>query len=256
MIDDIRRLLDEYSAWLRDRTSLREVGTEYVEITTPYLDRNNDCLQIYVRQDETGGYVLTDAGETIAELRMSGCELDTPKRRELLHTTLNGFAVQIVDGALQVATSSEGFPLRKHSLVQAMLAVNDLFYLASPSIASLFHEDVARWLAEAEVRSTPRVVFVGKTGFQQHFDFAIPASRTHPERIINALAYPDRGRTSAVIHAWEDTKETRPQGSRFYVMLNDSEQEVRKEVTDAFRNYQIVPIKWSERARSLAELAN
>ena len=35
------------------------------------------------------------------------------------------------------------------SLLQAMLAVNDMFYLAVPMVASLFYEDVVAWLLSA-----------------------------------------------------------------------------------------------------------
>ena len=45
-----------------------------------------------------------------------------------------------------MTASENNFSLRKHSLIQAMLAVNDLFYLASPIITSLFREDVEAWL--------------------------------------------------------------------------------------------------------------
>jgi hypothetical protein len=41
-----------------------------------------------------------------------------------------------------VHASPDNFPSRKHSLVQAMLAVNDMFYLAVPMVTSLFYEDV------------------------------------------------------------------------------------------------------------------
>jgi len=61
--------------------------------------------------------------------------------------TLNGFGVQLVDNnRLEVQASNETFALRKHNLVQAILAVNDLFYLAMPMVASLFYEDVVVWL--------------------------------------------------------------------------------------------------------------
>ena len=56
---------------LRDKSVLREVNDEYVQITTPYLDRHNDYTQIYVRR-EAGGFVLTDGSETINDLRASG----------------------------------------------------------------------------------------------------------------------------------------------------------------------------------------
>ena len=140
MIEDVRALLDEYQAWLRDKTLLRELG-DCVEITTPCLDRHNDCLQIYATRDGSG-WKLTDDGFIISDLEISGCMLDTPKRRALLELTLAGFGVRRESGdSLTVRASESTFALKKHSLLQAMLAVNDLFYLASPSIASLFYEE-------------------------------------------------------------------------------------------------------------------
>jgi hypothetical protein len=50
MIDQVQQLLDQYWAWLKDKTKLREVGGDWVEITTPHLDRHNDYLQIYARR--------------------------------------------------------------------------------------------------------------------------------------------------------------------------------------------------------------
>jgi len=53
MISDIQNLLDKYIFWLKDRTVLREVK-DWVEITTPYLDRHNDYLQIYAKKHNGG----------------------------------------------------------------------------------------------------------------------------------------------------------------------------------------------------------
>ena len=58
MIREIEKLLSDYRVWLKDKTTLRDVNGQWVEITTPYLDRHNDVLQIYAR-GESGGYVLT-----------------------------------------------------------------------------------------------------------------------------------------------------------------------------------------------------
>src|SRR3989339_452859 len=168
MITEIQQLLDKYTAWLRDNTTLREIE-DWVEITTPYLDRNNDYIQIYA-QKTNGGYTLTDDSYTIEDLQMSGCGIETPKRQELLKLTLNGFGVILNKNALEVHTSRERFALQKHNLVQAILAVNDLFYLAKPMIKSLFLEDVTSWLDLAEVRYTSKIKFTGKTGYDHCFD--------------------------------------------------------------------------------------
>ena len=131
MIDEVQSLLDGYWRWLRDQTNLREVH-DCVEITTPYLDRHNDFLQIYAKRHD-GGFILTDDGYTVADLEQSGCTIDILMRNDLLRTIVSGFGVQISEATkeLEVRASAGNFALRKHNLVQAMLAVNDLFYLAS-----------------------------------------------------------------------------------------------------------------------------
>ena len=111
----------------------------------------------------------------------------------MFRATLNGFGVQVNGNVLEVRTSADDFALRKHNLVQAMLAVNDLFHLAAPTVASLFHEDVVAWLDEADIRYTPNVKFTGKTGYDHRFDSVIPKSRRQPERVLRTLNRPSRG---------------------------------------------------------------
>lgn len=213
MLEEIDRLLIDYRAWLKDKTMLREVNGSWVEITTPYLGRHNDTLQIYARQ-ENGGYVLTDDSYTIHDLEASGCNLSTEKRRDLLQMTLNGFGVKLNNEALEVHATPVNFPLRKHSLIQAMLAVNDLFYLAKPVVESLFYEDVVAWLDANDIRYTPKAKFTGKSGYDHLFDFVVPKSRKQPERIVQAINRPTRDTAESFAFAWVDTREVRPPESR------------------------------------------
>ena len=253
MIGEVQTLLDQYWLWLRDRTSLREVG-DWIEITTPYLDRHNDYLQIYAKR-VNGGFILTDDGYVLEDLEQSGCKIDSAKRQALFKTTLNGFGVQINEKALEVRASADNFALRKHNLVQAMLAVNDLFYLASPMIASLFCEDVVAWLDLSDIRYTPNVKFTGKSGYDHRFDFVIPKSRAQPERVLRAINRPSRDTAQAMAFSWIDTKEVRSPDSRAYAILNDTEQPVSENVLAAIRNYNVHPIAWSGRDKAREELA-
>ncbi len=79
MIDEVRNLMDQYVAWLKEKTSLREINGS-VEVTTPYLDRHNDYLQFYIKRNKNV-FVLTDDGYIISDLKHSGCKLDTDKRQ-------------------------------------------------------------------------------------------------------------------------------------------------------------------------------
>lgn len=256
MIDEMQQLLEKYFQWLKDRTVLKEVegDEEWVRIVTPHLDRHNDCIQFYARHVEHG-LLLTDDGATIEDLSLSGCKLDSPKRKRLLETTLAGFGVQLQGEDLVVHATSENFPLKKHNLLQAMLSVNDLFYLAAPHVAGLFYEDVVSWLDASEIRYTPKVKFTGKSGYDHMFDFVIPKFRNVPERIIQAVTNPKKDTAEALVFRWLDTKDTREQGSKLYVLLNDMERHVSPNVIDAFQNYDANPVLWSERGHVVDELA-
>jgi hypothetical protein len=254
-VQEIERLLEAHRAWLKEKTVLRSVNGDWVEITTPYLDRHNDALQIYARSED-GGYLLSDDSYTIRDLETSGCDLNTKKRKDLLAVTLNGFGVRIDEEALVVHATSENFPARKHSLIQAMLAVNDLFYLASPFVQSLFFEDVTEWLESKDIRYAPRVKFTGLSGFDHLFDFLIPKSpRKQPERIVQAINRPTRDHAGAFIYAWSDTRSVRPAESKAYVVLNDLGQDISSGVLDAFRNYNIRAVPFSRRNEVVEELA-
>jgi hypothetical protein len=238
---------------LKAKTAWREING-WTEITTPYIDRHNDYIQIYLRQ--TGDeWELTDDGETLTDLVQSGCDLDTPRRKALLQTTLNGFGMHLADGAITVNTKQDSFALKKHNLIQAILAVNDLFYLTRASVESFFFEDVALWMDDAEIRYTQRVKFSGRTGYDHLFDFVVPKSKKEPERILRVVNNPAKDQASAVILSWVDTKEARPSNSVAYAVLNDKEKSISDGVAEALKNYDITPLAWSQRAEFRERLA-
>ena len=253
MIDDVQRFLDQYWVWLRDKTTVRQIE-DWVEITTPYLDRHNDYMQIYLKGNNDG-FTLTDGGYTLDDLEQSGCKIDSQKRQALLKMTLNGFGVEIKDRALNVSATQANFGPRKHNLVQAMLAVNDLFYLASPFVSTLFYEDVVDWLELSDIRYTPKVKFTGESGYDHVFDFVIPKSRTQPERVLKAINKPSRDTAQSIAFSWIDTREARPIEARAYALLNDSERSVPSDALNAMRNYDVNPVLWSDREDVREELA-
>ena len=253
MIEDIRDLLNQYVTWLRDKTTLRQIN-DWIEITTPYLDRHNDYLQIYATR-KNGAFLLSDDGYVIDDLKQSGCKLDSSKRQALLKMTLNGFGVQLNEGRLEVKASRDNFPLKKHNLIQAMLSVNDLFHLAVPIVTSLFFEDVVEWLDLQEIRYTPKVKFTGKSGYDHVFDFVIPKSRKYPERIVHTINRPNRDTAESLAWALVETKEVRSPETMAYAFLNDTEQNIANNVLDALQNYDVKPVLWTRREDVRIELA-
>ena len=262
-------LIDRYYKWLKEKTICKNIN-QWTEITTPYLDRNNDYIQIYLKKNSTG-YLLTDDGWTIEGLKQEGCVLDSPKRQQLLQLTLRGHGVKEDKGQLQVTADSENdFPLCKHSLVQAMLAVNDMFYTASSHVSSLFFEEVRNWLEKSHIRYSERISFKGLSPYSRHFDFLIPKSSKQPERLIKTINHFTKSQVDSIVMSWLDTKETRPEKSRLYAFINnntagvtdsnnmingalDSKSAVGSEC-HTLKQYGICPVLWNERDSVQQEL--
>lgn len=252
-VEEIRKLTDEYIKWLNSKISLRQFG-EWIEITTPYLDRHNDYIQIYVKKTDNG-YLLTDDGYTLSDLEDTGFIPNTAQRKSLLMMTLNGLGVQLQGQSLQVRTTIDNFVRKKHDLIQAILAVNDMFYMSPPIVARIFIEDVTTWLERNSVRYISGVKFTGKSGLDHMFSFVIPKSNAAPERMIQAVNHPDRNAAKALAFAWIDTRDARSEGATAYALLNDSQQTVLPSVLTALKEYDINPLLWSKRDRFVNKLA-
>jgi len=252
LMADMRMLLNNYLDWLKDSISFKEFEEGWVEITTPFLDRHNDQIQIYVRK-EGNHYLISDDGFILRDLEQSGCRIDTSERQQIMKMTLNGFGIMTMNGSLFVKADRNDFPLKKHNLIQGMLAINDMFYMAQPIVTSIFIEDVTSWLELNEIRFIREVKFTGKSGFDHMFDFVIPRSKRSPERIIKTINRPGRDTVESFAFAWLDTREVRPPESKAFALLNDQEP-FPGTVLSALENYGIIPVPWSKRESSVMEL--
>ena len=121
MTKSCKNLVNAYIEWLRQNISIKEINGMY-EITTPFLDNHNDHIQIYIKKSDSG-FILTDNGQTITNLRLSGFEF-TPEKRQVLNSILNGFGVQLIGEELVIKAKPEDFPQKKHNLIQAILYIS------------------------------------------------------------------------------------------------------------------------------------
>jgi len=244
---DVKLLVDSYIQWLRNTISVKEIN-EFFEITTPFLDRNNDCMQIFLKNEGDDNYLLTDDGYIINDLLLLDFNLETPRRKKLLNQILNSYGVhKDKNNALTIYANKDNFPIKKHFLIQAMLSVSDMFMTSRSMVTTLFYEDVENYLYDNEVRFFSNIQFTGKSGYVHNFEFAIPPSKHGPERLIKAINSPNKENTTSNLFIWNDTKQTRKSESNLYVFLNDSGKSVSNDILNAYREYNIKPILWSNR---------
>lgn len=251
---DCQYVIAEYLKWIKDNTVTKTVKEGKVcSISTPFLDRHNDHLDIYLSRTNDS-LKLTDNGYTIADLKMSGFEINTPKRESILKTALNGFGVKMNgNDELYVDANSQNIGQKKHYLLQAILAVNDMFNLAQETIYSLFKEDVELYFKSNDIFFSKDIKLTGKSGFDHNIDFLIPASKNKPERLIKAINNAIKDTVLSSIMAFNDINQTRETPTRNFVVYNDLERDVSKDVIGALDNYAVKHIPWSQRELCLAE---
>ena len=252
MIDQIRQLIEQYHNWMRKSTTLRTIENG-VEITTPFLDRHNDMMQVYA-EPSGDEIILTDDGYTIEDLEFCGFNVNTISRSRLIEQNLNGFGVKRKGNDLVARATAQDFALSMHNLLQAMIAIDDLYYLATPSRVSRFDADLVTWLNDSGISFYTKK-FKGKTGYNVDYKYVIPQSSKMPERMLLTIDNPDRNAVEQVAFRWLDIRDDRPSDARLYPILNDAHCiSVMKEM-DALRSHEISPIPWSERESVREELA-
>ena len=251
---NFQSIIDSYIDWIRDNSSIKIIADDNIcEITTPFLDRHNDHLQIYVKKNQNT-FFLTDDGYTLNDLKLSGVELDTPKRDKIFKTMLNGYGVKVGEkNELYAEAVLANIGQKKHNLLQAILSVNDLYTLSTENILSLFKEDVERYFLANEIFYSKDIKITGKSGFDHNIDFIISATRSKPERLIRAINNPKKDTVLSAIMAFNDIQAIREQKTNNIIIYNDMVNPPIPEVINALKSYQIIDLAWSKREEYMSE---
>lgn len=249
----MKYLVDSYIEWIREGLIIREVNGGWHEIVTPFLNHKNDMIELYIKQDGEQ-IVLSDGGNTINELKLSGLDIDkSPKRLEELNVILRSFGLQ-KNGSrdILVKTDKKKFPEVKHRLIQAILSIDDMFMLSEPKVKSFFIEDVGEFFELNEVVFVKDTLFTGKSGFTHKFDFTLPKIKKRQEIAVRAINYPRKDIVGSALWTIEDTRLVRPSTDGL-IILNDSI-EIATDIYSALDEYKIPYLNWSQRNENLENL--
>jgi hypothetical protein len=250
----MKHLIDSYVDWIRESTTLRNVGHGWHEIVTPFLNHKNDMIELYVRQDGNEKIILSDGGNTVNELKLSGLDIDKSKKRlDEFNTILRSFGLHWDEKKeISIVTDTKKFPEVKHRLIQAILSIDDMFMLSEPKVESFFTEDVAIFFELNDILFVKDTSFVGKSGFSHKFDFTLPKIKDRKEVAIRAINKPRKDIIGGVMWTIEDMRIVRPNTDGL-VIIND-ENGVNDDIHQALNEYHIPYIGWSNRKEELTRL--
>lgn len=249
--NDVNLLMDKYWKWLKESTEQHEIGSDCVAITTPFLDHHNDNYVIYVIR-KNNQYVLTDDEYVLSDLQISGCDISSGKRQEYVDTLIRSYGIDRHGNSLCITCNEDEFPARKHDLIQAMMALGDLFYTSKSNIISMFFEEVSEWLMKSKVPSVAGTNLKGRT-YNHHIDFILPDKEINgPKRILQIMDKPGRDKVANLLLMKTDISEK----TEIFVLINDSNAGKRSLdlVQKATSENGITPIMWSKREEFVPQL--
>lgn len=75
----------EYYSWLKDNTAIKEdKGTGWFSVSTPFVGLFNDNIEIFIKKVSESEIILSDDGETIGNLKMSGVDISRSSKGDLI----------------------------------------------------------------------------------------------------------------------------------------------------------------------------
>lgn len=248
------KFIDEYLKWLKENITEKQLK-DCIEISTPFLDRHNDWLQIYVEETADGRIYLTDDGYILNDLQSCGIDFKSETRKKLLSNITNGYGVKIADNnELYIIADMESFGQKKHILIQCMMSVSDLYITSKSNTASFFAEEVQLFFKEYNIPCVDNAYFLGKSGFMNKFDFTIPPNKTHSEILIKSINNPTNENIKLSLFQWEDTKEMRKNNTQLFIYFNDAKH-FSSNVINSCESYGIKAFAWKNRKLSLPLIA-
>jgi hypothetical protein len=253
---DAELLVSSYLSWIRHDVEANLLDDVVTELTTPFVDRHNDHLQVYAERRSPDMFLLTDDGYVLSELKSIGVETRGSRREEIIRDLLVGHGVRLEGCELQTDATTVNLGQRIHNLVQAMLSVDDMFVLGQPTVHSVFLEEVAQFLYDRDIRHVKAAKFAGRSGLDHLISFVIPGSKVASEKFVQVLNTPRRDQVGNWLFTVNDTKGVRPGGATdYYAIVNDVRKKVSTEILHALEAYEVKARLWSRRDEIVDELA-
>ncbi|MCL2064287.1 MAG: DUF1828 domain-containing protein [Candidatus Cloacimonetes bacterium] len=246
---DFQKLIATYTSWFSAEFSYAQYS-DYYELTTPFLDRFCDCIQVYIKQEADGLITITDDSYVINNLIASGFKLKPKsKRKQMIERLIRIYDLQLDGNAIKVTTTISDFPKRLHHLFQALLAIDDMFENIVENPKDFFIEDVLAFFKEKFFVYEKDFPLIGKTGSKYKYDFYFPKNSTKPDRFCKIFSKITKQKRDMVIFNWLDTQETRNnklKSSELYVLLNNINIANMEDIA-ALKNYDIKTICFSDK---------
>lgn len=214
-------LEDNYYKWLKQDLKFLDIEDNFVSISTPFIDNEYDNINIYV--EIIGEKIrVTDLGYTLFNLDISGVSINsrTKTRQSILQDIVRMFGITFENDTLSITTTLDRFATAKNRLLQAIMRINDIEYLATNNVKNAFSELVSEAFDSRNIIYTPNVEIPGSAGVSSFFDFVVP-NKAKGEQLIRAVSRPNvLNQAKAFNFDVHSVSDARP-ASKFIYLVDD-----------------------------------
>ncbi|ENJ2542422.1 DUF1828 domain-containing protein [Campylobacter jejuni] len=243
---NIENLMSSYFSYIKSNFDISKIENNIYEITTPFLDKSNDNILFYIEKKDDL-IELSDGGETLRNLSLSGFDFNSEKRLKELEIILNGFNIQKNNDILFTRANENNFAKKQHNLIQALISVNDMFVLAQGKIQSFFFDDVKNFFEENFIRYTENISLDGKSHLNHKFDFLITKSSQQKERLIKIINNPKNDNLKATLFSFMDLPQERKANADNIIIFNNKEGKNMDALVNASNEHNVKAFLWSKR---------
>lgn len=243
---DIKKMIDEYFEWLKENYKI-EKEENYGIIHTPFTYSNFDLVDIFVTK-KNNEIILSDDGDVLNNLYISGLDFKKSKtRKETLENFLHIYGLEINDDEEIIKVTNDlRFSQDKHTFIQGLLAIDDMFLTINTKVKSYFLEDVKIFFENEKIFASPNISIKGKSKMEHHFDFLLNKNENHNERlikVINNIGNIDK--LKSIMYSFKDIEKDNRKTENI-IIYNDLK-ELNKDSLDALEYENILIYPWSNK---------
>ena len=137
-------IVQQYVTAISDELEIEPHGDGCV-ITTPFMRPDGDFVELMAEHSQSGALRITDMGESLAFLHLSGLSLSQRILNDIRRvSTRYGVSLSLNELVVEVSDTSDFNPL--HAIIQATMSVSSLIEKRRPNVRLQFDEVV-----EAEI---------------------------------------------------------------------------------------------------------
>jgi Domain of unknown function DUF1828/Domain of unknown function DUF1829 len=216
--------IESYYKFLNDRTKVEQLSNVATAFYLPFLDHNSDFIQIYIQKEITNRYLITDDGYYIQDLVINGFDIKNGVKNQKLKEVLKEFKIEVdSDDCLYVMADDESVNSKIHDLLQAIIKIVDITYLAKPVVLKAFQEYVFAVFDEMNLAYSKNIKKESKTGINYTFDAIINKTKNSKEKLVCCFQNPDLDKLRLGLLQYYEIAPTVPDTEFIYILEDKSD---------------------------------